>query len=378
MRLVVSDFITLDGVIEAPGFEEHRDGRNGWALRVKDDDLQAYNREQAFAAEALLFGRTTYLMWAAFWPTGPDAEGMRELLTQLPKYVFSRTMGDPDWGNTTVLRGDLGEEVRQLKAQPGGDLVVYGSADLVHGLLELDLVDELRLLVFPLILGSGKRLFRDGLDTRYLRFVSSRTFPSGAVQLTYVREGAPPGDVAAGAAFRWTDEQVQSLQAALDTDRVLATVLFTDIVDSTSRAAALGDREWRRLLDRHDDAAATEVSRWNGQLVKQLGDGVLARFDSPTRALRCAFALRTAIGKLGLAMRAAIHSGEVEVRGSDLGGIAVHIASRVLAIASADEVVVTHTVRDLATGSDLEFRRLRTAALPGVPGRWDLFSTSLR
>ena len=377
MRLVVSDFITLDGVIEAPGFEEHRDGRNAWSLRVKDDDLQAYNRGQAFAADAMLFGRITYQMWAAFWPTGPEAEGVQDRITQVPKYVISKTMGDPDWGNSKVLRGDLGEEVRRLKAQRGGDLVVYGSADLVHGLLELDLVDEFRLLVFPVILGSGKRLFRDGIDTRHLRFVSSRAFPSGAVLLTYVREGAPPSDDAS-AAFRWTDEQVQSLQAALDTGRILATVLFTDIMDSTSRAAALGDREWRRLLDRHDETASAEVARWNGQLVKQLGDGVLARFDSPTRALRCAFALRTAIGKLGLEMRAAIHSGEVEVRGSDLGGIAVHIASRVLAIATADEVVVTHTVRDLATGSDLEFRRLRTAALPGVPGQWELFSTSLR
>jgi class 3 adenylate cyclase len=140
----------------------------------------------------------------------------------------------------------------------------------------------------------------------------------------------------------------------------------------------MGDREWRRMLDRHDETASAEVARWNGVLVKNLGDGVLARFDSPTRALRCGFALRNALGKMGLEIRAAIHCGEVEVRGSDLGGIGVHIASRVLAIADAGEIVVTQTVRDLATGTDLEFRRLGTSALPGVPGRWDLFATSLR
>jgi class 3 adenylate cyclase len=153
--------------------------------------------------------------------------------------------------------------------------------------------------------------------------------------------------------------------------------MFTDIVDSTGRAAALGDRPWRKLLDRHDQIARAEVDRWHGQLVKSTGDGVLATFDAPTRALRCAFALRTALGGVGLDIRAAIHTGEVELRNDDVGGIGIHIASRALAEAGDRQVVVTRTVRDLATGTDLAFAQLRTVSLRGVPGQWELYEVSI-
>lgn len=376
MRLVVREFMTLDGVMEAPGFEEHRDGRNGWALQVADEELQNNNQEQAFSTDAFLFGRTTYNIWAAFWPTGPDAGGLKDLIERTPKYVISKTLEGSDWSNTTILRGDLADEVRKLKAQPGGDLVVYGSGDLVAGLLELDLIDELRVIVFPVILGSGKHLFRDGIDTQHLRLLRSRTFPSGAVLLTYDRQGQPiPTEESRD--FTWTDEQVQSLRAAQDTQRVLATVLFTDIVDSTKRAAEMGDREWRRLLDRHDQAAQAEVARWHGTLVKSTGDGILARFDAPTRALRCALALCAAARRMGIEIRAAIHTGEVEIRSDDLGGIGVHIAARTLSEAGPSDVVVTRTVRDLATGADLHFESRGTVSLRGVPGEWELFSASM-
>ena len=161
--------------------------------------------------------------------------------------------------------------------------------------------------------------------------------------LTYDRQGAlaPEEDAAE---FAWTAEQIESFRAAEDTDRILATVLFTDIVDSTSLAATLGDRDWRRLLDRHDHAARTEVERWRGQLVKHTGDGILARFDTPTKALRCAFGLQSAMARLDIKIRVAIHSGEVEVRAGDLGGIGVHIAARALDQASGGQVIVTRTV----------------------------------
>jgi class 3 adenylate cyclase len=377
MRLVVTEFMTLDGVMEAPGFEEHRDGRNGWALHVADEELQNHNREQAFSTEAFLFGRTTYNIWKAFWPTGPEAGGLKDLIDRLPKYVISKTLESSDWSNTTILRGDVAEEIGRLKAHPGGDLVLYGSADLLDGLLALDLIDELRVIVFPVILGSGKHLFRDGIDTRHLRLLRSRTFPSGAVLLTYDRQGQPiPAEETKD--FTWTDEQVQSLHAMQDTNRVLATVLFTDIVDSTRRAAELGDREWRRLLDRHDQAAQAEVARWHGTLVKSTGDGILARFDAPTRALRCALALCAAAKRMGIEIRAAIHTGEVEIRSDDLGGIGVHIASRALAEAGPGDVVVTRTVRELVTGTDVEFSSRGTVTLRGVPGEWELYEASLR
>jgi class 3 adenylate cyclase len=378
VRLVVVEFMTLDGVMEAPGYEEHRDGRNAWAMRVSDERLQDFNRDQVLGADAFLFGRTTFNIWAAFWPTGPEAGGLRDRINALPKYVVSKSLEVVDWQGTTILRGDLGEDVRRLKGLPGGELVVYGSADLVNGLLELDLVDELRLILFPTLLGSGKRLFADQPETRHLRLLASAAFPSGAIQLTYVRDAAPVEDEEVLEPYVWTEEHVQSFRAAEDTNRVLATVLFSDIVDSTGRAAAVGDREWRRLLDRHDEVARAEVARWHGELVKHTGDGILARFDAPTRALRCAFGLRTALARLGMEIRAAIHSGEVEVRRDDLGGIGVHIASRALASAEPGQIVVTRTVRDLATGTDLQFTSLGTADLRGVPGQWELFAAALR
>jgi class 3 adenylate cyclase len=176
--------------------------------------------------------------------------------------------------------------------------------------------------------------------------------------------------------YSWTREQVRSLHAAQNTDRVLATVLFTDIVDSTARAAELGDREWRRVLDRHDQVSRAEVVRWHGTLVKSTGDGMLATFDAPTRALRCAFALQEELGGIGLEIRAAIHTGEIEMREGDVGGIGVHIASRALAEAQGHEVIVTRTVRDLATGTDLAFQPRGSVGLRGVPGEWELFEAS--
>jgi class 3 adenylate cyclase/dihydrofolate reductase len=381
MQLVVVEFMTLDGVMEAPGSEEHRTGRNFWAMRVGDAALQGFSGAQFEGAAALLFGRTTFNIWAAFWPTAPEvAAPLGRRITALPKYVVSKTLAGSDWANTTVLRGDLGEEVRRLKARPGdGDILVYGSADLVAGLLELDLVDELRIMLFPVILGSGKRLFRDEADLRQLQLLRTETTESGVVLLTYLRSaGQAVADDGAAAAYSWTDDQVQSFRASEDTERVLATVLFTDIVDSTGRAAALGDREWRRILDRHDEAARAEVSRWRGTLVKSTGDGILARFDAPTRAVRCALALCAAARRLGIEIRAAIHTGEVEERGMDIGGIGVHIASRALAAAPNGRVIVTRTVRDLAIGTDLAFEPLGSQTLRGVPGEWELFAASMR
>ena len=253
---------------------------------------------------------------------------------------------------------------------------MYGSPDLVDTLLANELIDEFRLLFYPVILGSGKHLFRDGIETHHLRLVESRTFSSGVVLLTYQPESEAPTSRFVED-YSWTQEQVRSLHAAQDVDRILATVLFTDLVDSTGQAAAYGDRAWRQLLDRHDHTSRTEVERWIGHYVKSTGDGMLATFDAPTRALRCAFELREAVARMGLQVRAAIHTGEVERRHDDVGGIGVHIASRALDAAGPDQVVVTRTVRDLATGTDLQFVPLGTVSLRGVPGQWELFEASL-
>ena len=169
-------------------------------------------------------------------------------------------------------------------------------------------------------------------------------------------------------------EFVTGIREAPATDRVLATILFTDIVHSTQRAAELGDQRWRDLLDEHDAVVRTAVRRFQGKLIKTTGDGVLATFDGPTRAIEAARAIARAAAGLDLQIRAGLHTGECELRGDDVGGIAVHIASRVVALAGAGDVVVSRTVKDLAVGSGIEFTDHGVHTLKGVPDTWQLFT----
>jgi class 3 adenylate cyclase len=157
-------------------------------------------------------------------------------------------------------------------------------------------------------------------------------------------------------------------------DRVLATVLFTDLVDSTPRVARMGDRRWRELIVTHDALVEEELDRYRGRAVKFTGDGVLATFDGPARAIRCAFAIRDALQALGLEVRAGLHTGEIELTGDDVAGIAVHTAQRVASLAGAGEVLVSRTVADLLAGSDFTFDDKGEHSLKGVPGSWRLFS----
>jgi pimeloyl-ACP methyl ester carboxylesterase len=161
-----------------------------------------------------------------------------------------------------------------------------------------------------------------------------------------------------------------------DFERVLATVLFTDIVDSTRSAAAVGDQAWRRLLDSHDQLAIQTVEKHRGVLVKTTGDGILATFDGPGRAVRCALALGSAASQIGLPLRAGLHTGEIELRGRDIGGIAVHAAARVMAQSQPCEVLVSRVVTDLVAGAGLKFAERGSHELKGLPGRWDLFAAS--
>jgi class 3 adenylate cyclase/pimeloyl-ACP methyl ester carboxylesterase len=159
-------------------------------------------------------------------------------------------------------------------------------------------------------------------------------------------------------------------------DRVLATVLFTDIVDSTRRAAEMGDRGWHALLDAHDAVVRAQLTRFRGREVNTSGDGFLAMFDGPQRAIRCAMAIRDAVQSLGIEVRAGLHTGECEVRGDDIGGIAVHIGARVSALAGPNDVLVSSTLRDLVIGSGLEFEDRGAHVLKGVPGEWHLFAVA--
>jgi pimeloyl-ACP methyl ester carboxylesterase len=169
------------------------------------------------------------------------------------------------------------------------------------------------------------------------------------------------------------EEFVTGSRHHVDEDRILATVLFTDIVDSTRQAAATGDRRWREVLDAHDAIGAREVERFRGRQVKTTGDGMLALFDGPARGVRCAEAVRDQVAELDLQVRAGLHVGEVELRGEDVGGLAVHIGARVAALAGPGEIVVSRTVRDLVAGSGLSFVERGEHELKGVPDRWPLY-----
>jgi class 3 adenylate cyclase/alpha-beta hydrolase superfamily lysophospholipase len=163
---------------------------------------------------------------------------------------------------------------------------------------------------------------------------------------------------------------------SLGLERILATVMFTDIVDSTRQAAELGDQRWRSRLDQHDALARQTIERHRGVLVKSTGDGVLATFDGPGRAIRCALSFSRATRTIGLPVRTGLHTGEIELRGNDIGGIAVHAASRVMAQSAPDEVLVSRVVTDLVAGAGLHFSERGSHELKGLPGKWDLFAAS--
>ena len=170
------------------------------------------------------------------------------------------------------------------------------------------------------------------------------------------------------------EEFLTGTRSEVEIDRVLATVMFTDIVDSTKRAAELGDRQWRVLLDRHDAAVRQQIGRFRGREVKQLGDGFLATFDGPARAVRCAAAITGAVQPLGIAVRTGLHTGEIELAENDIGGIAVHTAARIVAMAAPCETLASSTVRDLVAGSGLRFADRGRHALRGLPARMHLYS----
>jgi class 3 adenylate cyclase len=157
-------------------------------------------------------------------------------------------------------------------------------------------------------------------------------------------------------------------------DRVLATVVFTDIVESTQHAAELGDRNWRRLLDHHDEVTRTVIEQFRGSEIRSTGDGFLATFDSPARAVQCATATMATLNPSGVQLRVGMHTGEVERRGDSVDGIAVHIGARVCAVAQPDEILVSQTVKDATVGSELEFVDRGEHEFKGVPDRWRLYA----
>jgi dihydrofolate reductase len=190
-RIVVTEFISLDGVMEDPGgAEDFKYG--GWTFEIeRGEEGDKFKLDEALDADALLLGRKTYEGFAAAWPS---REGeFADKFNNMPKYVVSSTLKDPEWTNSTVLDGDLAEEVSKLRQDVDGDIVVHGSAQLVQALVDDGLVDELRLMVFPVVLGAGKRLFGETSDKRRLRLSDSKTVGDGVQILTYEAAGTEAG-----------------------------------------------------------------------------------------------------------------------------------------------------------------------------------------
>jgi dihydrofolate reductase len=184
-RIVVTEFVSLDGVMEDPGGgEDFKYG--GWTFEIeRGDEGDKFKLDETLSSEALLLGRKTYEGFAAAWPAMSDEVGFADKFNSMPKYVVSSTLEDPEWNNSAVLKGDMVEEVTKLREQLDGDIVVHGSAQLVQALVEHDLVDEFRLMVFPVVLGSGKRLFGETGDKKPLRLVDSKMVGEGVAILIY-------------------------------------------------------------------------------------------------------------------------------------------------------------------------------------------------
>lgn len=205
---------------------------------------------------------------------------------------------------------------------------------------------------------QGRYLAEHIPNAKYVEFEGSDSF-------LYLGDAEP--------LFDEIEEFVTGARHAADPDRVLATVVFTDIVQSTDRAVAMGDHRWRQLLDEHDEVVARHLAKYRGRLVKTTGDGLLATFDGPARAIYGAGAIRDDLHHLGIEIRSGLHTGEVEVRGDDVGGIGVHIGARVMSVAKAGQLVVSSTVKDLVAGSGINFGDLGPHTLKGVPDEWRLF-----
>ena len=312
----------------------------------------------------VLLNATARISAAPGYEVGAPPE-VRERLVSMAEQTWGR--GDVIAAINPSLAGDAvameawGRFLR-LSASPAT------AAAVMRMLFELDVRDVLPTIRVPTLVVH--RQDNPIVTVDQGRYVADQIEGTKFVAVPGADYGLAVGDV--DVLIDEVEEFLTGSRPAHATDRVLATVLFTDIVDSTPRAVELGDARWRELLERHDELAATEVARFGGTIADFAGDGLLASFEGPARAVRCAFALRDRMRTLGLEMRAGLHTGEVERRSEGIAGIGVHIAARVNGLAEAGEVLVSRTVRDLVTGSGLTFVERGKHRLKGVPEEWEI------
>jgi dihydrofolate reductase len=184
-KIIVSEYVTLDGVMEDPGGGD-KSNYGGWSLQFWNEQAMKFKYDELFACDALLLGRVTYDGFAKAWPAMKEETGdFGERMNNIPKFVVSATLKNAEWNNSTIINKNVVAKIKALKEQSGKDILVAGSAELVHTLMQYDLVDEFRLMIHPIVVGGGKRLFGEGIDRKILRFVDTKPFSSGIVVLTY-------------------------------------------------------------------------------------------------------------------------------------------------------------------------------------------------
>jgi class 3 adenylate cyclase/alpha-beta hydrolase superfamily lysophospholipase len=302
------------------------------------------------------------------WALAPELQGM--FLEQLPAAWGSEPMARMLVGVVAPsLAGD--QQFLQFMARAMRSSVSPGAAlAWLRMIADIDVREALPQVRVPTLVvhRSGDR----AVDVGASRYAAGRIPGASLVELPGDDNLPFVGDGEAVAAE--IEEFLTGSRTPPMPDRVLATILFTDIAGSTERAAEVGDRRWRGLLGRHDALARGQLERYRGREVKMTGDGLLATFDGPARAVACAAAIGREVRALGLEVRAAVHTGEVELRGGDIGGIAVHLAARVMGLARPNEVLVSSTVKDLVAGAEIRFEDRSVHSLRGVPGNWHLFA----
>ena len=314
----------------------------------------------------VLYGEYARLAWASDYPIGIPREGFERLLQRI----------DETWGTGAIFKywapdaaGD--ERLRQWWAQferraasPGASMALLRMAYEIDARPILSTVSVPTLVVHR----SGDRL----VPVEHGRYVAQHIRGARYVELPGRDHTFWTGD--AEALLVEVQEFLTGVRPGPEPDRVLATVLFTDIVGSSERAAELGDHRWRDLLESYYAGSRRQLDRFRGREIDTAGDGLFATFDGPARAIRCASAITDAARQLGLGVRAGVHTGECEIIGNKVGGIAVHTGARVAAMAKPGEVLVSQTVKDLVAGSGLRFEERGAHALKGIPGEWRLFA----
>lgn len=301
------------------------------------------------------------------YPLGVDPEVYEQLLPLLERGELRGLIA-------AMAPGKAGDDafIRQTERLVRSALSPAGLVDYLRSRLEIDIRNVLPTISVPVLVlhRAADPLF----SVEHRRYLAEHIPDARYVELPGNDYPFWIGEV--DTFLEEIEEFVTGARPIREADRRLATVLFTDVVGSTEQLARSGDRAWRDLLDRHDALMQQELARFGGRQVKTTGDGVLATFDGPARAIRGACAIRDAVARLGIDIRAGLHTGEIELRGDDVAGIAVNIAQRVSSLARSGEVLVSRTVTDLVAGSGLEFEDRGSHELKGVPGRWQLYAVS--